>query len=156
MRWSPAARRGRVAPATASRASAAAKRSFVAWNCFLKTRCVYRSSILSHNEEETEEEGNGDGVLHDGKQQLVQVLEAQEAEEEALAETQRRHGSWLWFKSKTLEWNQERGYWWPDFKGLQLPANLKLGFKFLRGGWREFCWASGWSENNVTSPRLFL
>ncbi|CAK9878656.1 unnamed protein product [Sphagnum jensenii] len=60
---------------------------------------------------------NGDGVLHDGKQQLVQVLEAQEAEEEALAETQRRHGSWLWFKSNTLEWNQERGYWWLDFKG---------------------------------------
>ncbi|KAH9560627.1 hypothetical protein CY35_06G115900 [Sphagnum magellanicum] len=139
MRWSPAARRGRVAPATASRASAAAKRSFVAWNCFLKTRRVYRSSTLSHNEEETDEEGNGDGVLHDGKQQLVQVLEAQEAEEEALTETQRRHGSWLWFKSKTLEWNQERGYWCLDFKGLQLPANLKLGFKFLGGGWRESC-----------------
>jgi hypothetical protein len=86
-------KRGRVAPATASRASAAAKRSFVAWNCFLKTRRVYRSSTLNHNEEETEEEGNGDGVLHDGKQQLVQVLEAQETEEEALAETQRRHGS---------------------------------------------------------------
>jgi len=111
MRWSPAARRRRVAAATASRARAAAKRSFVAWNCFLKTRSVYRSSTLSHNEEETEEEGNDDGVLHNGKQQLVQVLEAQEAEEEeALAETQRRHGSWLWFKSKTLEWNQERGY----------------------------------------------
>jgi hypothetical protein len=30
--------------------------------------------------------------LHDGKQQLVQVLEAQETEE-ALAETHRRHGS---------------------------------------------------------------
>ncbi len=115
MRWSPAARRGRVAPATESRASAAAKRSFVAWNCFLKTRCVHRSSTLSHNEEETEEEGNGDGVLHDGKQQLVQVLEAQEAEEEeALAETQRQHGSWLWFKSKTLEWNAspEMGIEW--------------------------------------------
>ncbi len=82
----------------------------------MKTRRVYRSSTLSHNEEETEEEGNGDDVLHDGKQQLVQVLEAQEAEEEALAETQRRHGSWLWFKSKTLEWNQERGYWWLDFQ----------------------------------------
>jgi hypothetical protein len=53
--------------------------------------------------------------LHDGKQQLVQVLEAQEAEEEALAETQRRQGSWLWFKIKTLEWNQERGYWWLDY-----------------------------------------
>jgi hypothetical protein len=139
MQWSPAARRGRVAPATASRASAAAKRSFVAWNCFLKTRWVYRSSILSHNGEETEEEGNGDGVLHDGKQLLVQVLQAQEADEEAVAETRRRHGSWLWFKSKTLEWNQERGYWWLDFKALQLPANLKLGFKFLRGGWRESC-----------------
>ncbi len=87
MRWSPAARRGSVASATASRASTAAKRSFVAWKCFLKTRCVYRSSILSHNEEETEEGGNGDVVLYDAKQQLVQVLEAQEAEEEALAET---------------------------------------------------------------------
>jgi hypothetical protein len=76
----------------------------------LKTRRVYRrSSTLSHNEEETDEEGNGDGVSHDGKQQLVQVLEAQEAEEETLAETQRRHGSWLWFKSKTLEWNQRAG-----------------------------------------------
>ncbi len=63
MRWSPAAMRGSVAPATASRASAAAKRSFVACNCFLETRRVYRSSTLSHNEE-TEEEGNGDGVLH--------------------------------------------------------------------------------------------
>jgi hypothetical protein len=41
--------------------------------------------------------------LHDGKQQLVQVLEAQEAEEEALAETQRRHGSWLWFRAR--HWN---------------------------------------------------
>jgi hypothetical protein len=109
----------------------------------LKTRRVHRTSTLSHNEEETEEEGNGDGVLHDGKQLLVQVLEAQEADEEAVAETRRRHGSWLWFKSKTLEWNQERGYWWLDFKGLQLPANLKLGFKFLRGGWRESCRASG-------------
>ncbi len=39
MRWLyPAARRGRIAPATASRASAAAKRSFVTWNCFWKTR----------------------------------------------------------------------------------------------------------------------
>jgi len=72
MRWSPAARRGRVAAATASRASAAAERSFVAWNCFLKTSSVYRSSTLGHNEEETEEEGNGDGVLHNGKQQLVE------------------------------------------------------------------------------------
>ncbi len=139
MRWSPAARRGRVAPATASRASAAAKRSSVAWNCFLKTRRLYSSSTLSHNEEETKEEGNGNGVLHDGKQQLVQVLEAHEAEEEAFAETQRWHGSWLWFKNKTLEWNQERGYWWLDSKGLQLPANLKLRFKFLGGGWRESC-----------------
>ncbi|CAM6058144.1 unnamed protein product [Sphagnum tenellum] len=103
MRWSPAARRGRVAPATASRASAAAKRSF----------------------------------------QLVQVLKAQEAEEEALAEAHRRHGSWLRFKSKTLEWNQEQGYWWLDFKGLQLPANLKLGLKFLRGRWCESCGTSG-------------
>ncbi len=67
MRWSPAARRERVAAATASRASAAAKRSFVAWNCFLKTRRLYSSNTLSHTEEETKEEGNGDGVLHDGK-----------------------------------------------------------------------------------------
>jgi hypothetical protein len=52
----PAARRGRIAPATASRASAAAKRSFVTWNCFWKTRRVYSSSTLSHNGEETEEE----------------------------------------------------------------------------------------------------
>jgi len=71
----------------------------------LKTRCVYRSSTLSHNEEQTEEEGNGYGVLHDGKQQLVQVLEAQEAEEEALAETQRRHGSWL-YGSRARRWNR--------------------------------------------------
>jgi hypothetical protein len=105
----------------------------------LKTRRLYSSSTLSHNEEETKEEGNGNGVLHDGKQQLVQVLEAHEAEEEAFAETQRWHGSWLWFKNKTLEWNQERGYWWLDSKGLQLPANLKLRFKFLGGGWRESC-----------------
>jgi hypothetical protein len=57
MRWLyPAARRGRIAPATASRATAAAKRSFVTWNCFWKTRRVYSSSILSHNGEETEEE----------------------------------------------------------------------------------------------------
>ncbi len=57
MRWLyPAARRGRIAPATASRASAGAKRSFVTWNCFWKTRRVYSSSTLSHNGEETEEE----------------------------------------------------------------------------------------------------
>jgi hypothetical protein len=57
MRWLyPAARRGRIAPATASRASAAAKRSFVTRNCFSKTRRVYSSSTLTHNGEETEEE----------------------------------------------------------------------------------------------------
>jgi hypothetical protein len=57
MQWLyPAARRGRIAPTTASRASAAAKRSFVTWNCFSKTKRVYSSSTLRHNEEETEEE----------------------------------------------------------------------------------------------------
>ncbi len=52
--------------------------------------------------------GIGDGVLHDGKQQLVQVFEAQEAEEEGLAEARWPHGSWLSLKSKTLEWNNSR------------------------------------------------
>ncbi len=74
------------------------------------------------------------------KTKVVTLSKAQEVEEEALAETQWRHGSWLWFKSnKTLEWNKEQGYWRLDFKGLQHPANLKLGLKFLRGGWRESC-----------------
>jgi len=44
------------------------------------------------------------------KTKVVTLSKAQEVEEEALAETRWRHGSWLWFKSKTLEWNKKQGY----------------------------------------------
>ncbi len=62
--------------------------------------------------------------MHDGKQQLVQVFEAQEAEEEGLTEARGPHGSWLSLKSKTLEWNKSRVYWSLDFKG---RATMAMG-----------------------------
>ncbi|CAM6063607.1 unnamed protein product [Sphagnum tenellum] len=80
---------------------------------------------------------------------LVQVLEAQEAEEEALAETQRQHGSWLWFKSKTLEWNQERGYRWLDFKLISSSDSSSLEEDGASPAERS-------DEQRMLSPRLVL
>jgi hypothetical protein len=113
---SPARRR---APRLA-RASAAAMRSFVAWNCFfLQTRRVHTSP--SHNEQEQEQDReNGDGVLHAKQQQQQQLLvESQEGAEARADEAQPSGSSRLWSKSKAPEWNQHRSCWSLDFKAGQ-------------------------------------
>ncbi|CAM6015429.1 unnamed protein product [Sphagnum balticum] len=65
-------------------------------------------SVTTKKKKKKKNWGNGGGVLHDGKQQLVQVFEVQEAEEEGLTEARWPHGSWLSLTSKTLEWNKSR------------------------------------------------
>jgi hypothetical protein len=109
----------RTAPRLA-RASAAAMRSFVAWNCFfLQTRRVHTSP--SHNEQEQEQDReNGDGVLHAKQQQQQQLLvESQEGAEARADEAQPSGSSRLWSKSKAPEWNQHRSCWSLDFKAGQ-------------------------------------
>lgn len=116
---SPARRR---APRLA-RASAAATRSFVAWNCFfLQTRRVHSSP--SHNEQEQEQDrANGDGVLH-AKQQQQLLVESQEGAEARADEAQPSGSSRLWLKSKAPEWNQHRSCWSLDFKGRATMASI--------------------------------
>jgi hypothetical protein len=116
---SPARRR---APRLA-RASAAATRSFVAWNCFfLQTRRVHSSP--SHNEQEQEQDrANGDGVLH-AKQQHQFLVESQEGAEARADEAQPSGSSRLWLKSKAPEWNQHRSCWSLDFKGRATMASI--------------------------------
>jgi hypothetical protein len=87
------------------------------------------------------------------KQQLVQVFEAQEAEEEGLTEARWPHGSWLSLKSKTLEWNKSRvaGGW--TSRAARHWNGIKSG---VAGGWTSRAaryWngiksgvASGWTS----------
>jgi hypothetical protein len=115
------------APPLAARAIAATTtgfRSFIAWSFFLRMgRQTRRVHSTLEDEEQKEQDGHGVGVVHP-KRIVVGDGTSDEgaksrAEEEALPGPRL-----MSLKSKTPEWNHERGCWSLDFKGRATMASI--------------------------------
>ncbi len=115
------------APPLAARAIAATTtgfRSFIAWSFFLRMgRQTRRVHSTLEDEEQKEQDGHGVGVVH--PKRIVVGDGASDEGAKSRAEEEVLPGPRLMsLKSKTPEWNHERGCWSLDFKGRATMASI--------------------------------
>ncbi|CAM6033137.1 unnamed protein product [Sphagnum compactum] len=115
------------APPLAARAIAATTtgfRSFIAWSFFLRMgRQTRRVHSTLEDEEQKEQDGHGVGVVH--PKRIVVGDGASDEGAKSRAEEEALPGPRLMsLKSKTPEWNHERGCWSLDFKGRATMASI--------------------------------
>jgi hypothetical protein len=115
------------APPLAARAIAATTtgfRSFIAWSFFLRMgRQTRRVHSTLEDEEQKEQNGHGVGVVH--PKRIVVGDGASDEGAKSRAEEEALPGPRLMsLKSKTPEWNHERGCWLLDFKGRATMASI--------------------------------
>ncbi len=116
----PRRRAAEGAPPLAARAIAATTtgfRSFIAWSFFLRMgRQTRRVHSTLEDEEQKEQDGHGVGVVR--PKRIVVGDGASDEGAKSRAEEETLPGPRLMsLKSKTPEWNHERGCWSLDFKG---------------------------------------